>query len=237
MPKRSRGRRLVSEPVRVVAPTRVKRGKSRRMERAAMPHHDVEGEVLERRVQHLFDHAVQAMDLVDEQDIALLEVREDGRQIALCARWPGLLVVLMFAPSSLATTVASVVFLPRPRTGPREQDMIHHVAARLSRLAEDGERLLDLRLPQVVAQALRAQTAIEREIVLGERRRHRARACVDGRRAAIPPRSGARFEHEPASIPMPLSAITAFSSFAPVSSIVPLARPDNVSEAFRGARD
>ena len=75
--------------------------------------------------------------------------------------------------------------------------MIHHVAARLSRLDEDGERLLDLRLPQVVAQALRAQTAIEREIVLGERRRHRARACVDGRRAAIPPRSGARLEHEP----------------------------------------
>ena len=68
---------------------------------------------------------------------------------------------------------------------------------RKGRLDEDGERLLDLRLPPVVAQALRAQTAIEREIVLGERRRHRARACVDGRRAAIPPRSGARFEHEP----------------------------------------
>lgn len=50
--------------------------------RRPLPHHDVEGEVLERRVQHLFDHAVQAMDLVDEQDIALLEVREDGRQIA-----------------------------------------------------------------------------------------------------------------------------------------------------------
>ena len=29
-----------------------------------------------------YTHLVEAMDLVDEQDIALLEVREDGRQIA-----------------------------------------------------------------------------------------------------------------------------------------------------------
>ena len=77
-----------------------------------LPHHDVEGEVLERRVQHLFDHAVQAMDLVDEQDIALLEVREDGRQIAR-ALDGGAARRLDVRAQLVATTVASVV-LPRP---------------------------------------------------------------------------------------------------------------------------
>ena len=162
--------------------------------RRALPHHDVEGEVLERRVEHLLHHAVQTVDLVDEQDVALLEIREDGSEVARA---------LDGGPARGLDVGAQLVGhhrgergLAKPRR-PREQDVVHHIAARLGRFDEDGERLLDLRLTQVVAETLRAQAAIEREIVLGERRRHRARACVDGRRAAIPPRSGARFEHEP----------------------------------------
>src|SRR5437660_1287215 len=44
----------------------------------ALPDDHVELEVLERRVQQLLDRAGEAVDLVDEQDVALLEVGEDG---------------------------------------------------------------------------------------------------------------------------------------------------------------
>ena len=41
----------------------------------ALADDDVEPEVLERRVEDLLDRAVQAVDLVDEEDVALLERR------------------------------------------------------------------------------------------------------------------------------------------------------------------
>ena len=44
--------------------------------------HEVEGEVLHRRVEDLLDGAGEAVDLVDEEDVALLEVREDRGEVA-----------------------------------------------------------------------------------------------------------------------------------------------------------
>ena len=99
----------------------------------------------------------------------------------------GPLVVRMFAPSSLATTVASVV-LPSP--GGPENRMWSTTSWRCAGgFYENGERLLHLRLAQVVAQALRAQAAVEREVVFGQRGRHAAlgaradagRRCRTGR--------------------------------------------------------
>ena len=68
----------------MVAPTSVKRGRSRRIERAAGPlaEHDVELEVLHRRVEHLLDGAGEAVDLVDEEDVALVELGEDRGEVA-----------------------------------------------------------------------------------------------------------------------------------------------------------
>ena len=43
---------------------------------------DVELEVLHRRVEHLFDRAGQAVDLVDEEHVAVVELGEDGGQVA-----------------------------------------------------------------------------------------------------------------------------------------------------------
>src|SRR2546425_314823 len=43
--------------------------------------HDVELEVLQCRVQHLFHRPGHAVDLVHEQDVALLEVGQDGGQV------------------------------------------------------------------------------------------------------------------------------------------------------------
>ena len=50
--------------------------------RRALPEHDVELEVLHGRIQDLFHRAGEPVDLVDEQDVALVEVGEDGGQVA-----------------------------------------------------------------------------------------------------------------------------------------------------------
>jgi hypothetical protein len=48
----------------------------------ALADHDVELEVLHRRVEHLFDRARQPVDLVDEEHVAVVEIGEDGGEIA-----------------------------------------------------------------------------------------------------------------------------------------------------------
>ena len=53
-----------------------------RARRRALADHDVELVVLHRRIQHLLDHRREAMDLVDEQHIARLQIGEDRREIA-----------------------------------------------------------------------------------------------------------------------------------------------------------
>ncbi len=50
--------------------------------RGALAEDDVELEVLHRRVEHFLDHPGQAVDLVDEQDVALVEVGQHRRQVA-----------------------------------------------------------------------------------------------------------------------------------------------------------
>ena len=71
-------------PVRVVAPTSVNGGSVRRMlrRRRALADHDVELEVLHRRVEDLLHRTRQAVDLVDEQHVAVLELGEDGGEVA-----------------------------------------------------------------------------------------------------------------------------------------------------------
>jgi hypothetical protein len=44
---------------------------------------DVDAVVFERRVEHLFDVHHEAMDFVDEEDLALADVREDAGEIEL----------------------------------------------------------------------------------------------------------------------------------------------------------
>ena len=53
-----------------------------RARRRALPDHDVDLVVLHRRIEDLLDDAVEAMDLVDEQHVAGVEVGQQRRQIA-----------------------------------------------------------------------------------------------------------------------------------------------------------
>ena len=52
-----------------------------RPRRRALADHDVELEVLHRRVEHLLDRPREAVDLVDEQHVAVVEVGEDGGEV------------------------------------------------------------------------------------------------------------------------------------------------------------
>ena len=50
--------------------------------RGPLAHHDVELEVLHGRVQDLFDGPREAVDLIDEQEVAFFELGEDGGEVA-----------------------------------------------------------------------------------------------------------------------------------------------------------
>ena len=83
MPKRSRSG-VASRPARVVAPTSVngEQVDAHRARRRPLADDQVELEVFHRRVEHFLDRGLQAMDLVDEQDIPGLEVCQDCGEVA-----------------------------------------------------------------------------------------------------------------------------------------------------------
>ena len=83
MPKRPRSG-AVRRPARVVAATRVKGFSGIFMDRAPGPaaDHEVEAVVLEGGVEDLLDLGVEAVDLVDEEDLAGLERGEEGGEVA-----------------------------------------------------------------------------------------------------------------------------------------------------------
>ena len=103
--RRARARRGADYGERLERQAQAARG------RPATDHH-VDREVLHRRIEDLLDRVVEAVDLVDEQDVALVEVGQDRGQVAgPLDRRP--LVAWRFTPSSRAMMLASVV-LPRP---------------------------------------------------------------------------------------------------------------------------
>ena len=129
MPKRSRSG-VVSRPVRVVAPTSVNGGRSSVSVRAAgpWPIDDVEPEVLERRVEDLLGGAAEAVDLVDEEDVARLERGEDRGDVLPLERRPG---DRADADAELLADDVREARLAEPRRA-GEQDVVERLAARPS---------------------------------------------------------------------------------------------------------
>ena len=159
MPKRSRSGE-VSRPARVVAPTSVNGCSASLIERAAGPFadHDVELEVLHRRIEHFLDHRRQAMDLVDEQHVARLQVGQQRGEIAgpLEHRARGLAQV----HAELAGDDVRERGLAEARRA-EDQRVVERLAALHRRLHEDLELRLDLLLADVVGEPLRADGAID----------------------------------------------------------------------------
>ena len=134
----------------------------------ALADDDVERVVLHRRIEHLFHRAVEAVDLVDEEHVALVEVGEyrgkisrplDGRPARR----------LSLTPSSLAMTCASVV-LPSP--GGPESRMWSSGSSRPRAASMSTPRFSLTRVcPRYSSRCLRPQAAVYLEIVLGQRSR------------------------------------------------------------------
>ena len=158
--------------------------------RRPLAHHDVQLEIFQRRVQHLLHHAVQAVDLVDEQHVALFEVREDGGQVPRAGD---------SRPRGGADGSAQLVGHHRGERGlaqarrPREQNVVGHIAPGPGRVDHNAERFLHLGLTQVVVQPLRPQREIQFQVVFGEGGGHSPLTAL-GRRA---PRRRAALGHVP----------------------------------------
>ena len=177
MPNRSRSGPLI-RPARVVAPTTVNGLRLSRRLRALRPlaDHHVEREVLHRRVEDLLDRAVEAVDLVDEQDVALVERGEDRGEVAR---------PLDRRPARVADVHAELARDDRREGRLAEagravqQDVVGRLSPALRRLEQHVEARLDLALADVLVERARPQRRLPRRA--RRRRRRRSRGGSGGR--------------------------------------------------------
>ena len=119
----------------------------------ALPDDDVEPEVLERRVEDLLDRAVDAVDLVDEEHVALLERREDRGHVPLALeRRPG------HGAQPDAELLAHDLGERRLAEArrPDQEHVVERLAASLGRVERDRELLLRALLADEVVEPARA---------------------------------------------------------------------------------
>ena len=136
---------------------------------------DVEPEVLERRVEDLLDRAVEPVDLVDEEDVALLEAGQDRGHVALALeRRAG---DRADADAELLADDEREPRLAEPRR-PDEQHVVERLAARLRRVERDRELLLDALLADEVVEPARAERAVELVLVRPQRGRQELASIV-----------------------------------------------------------
>ena len=129
----------------------------------ALADNDVEGEVLHRRVQDLLHAPRQAVYLVDEEDLAFVQVRQDRRQVGRAfdrrpGRDPDLGVHLPgddAGEGGLAQAGRAV-----------QKDVIEGLAALDRGRNRDAQVLLDLVLADVFIQAPRAQGRFDLVVVV-----------------------------------------------------------------------
>ena len=132
-----------------------------RARRGALPHDDVELEVLHRGIEDLLDGPTEAMDLVDEEHVALVELREDRGEVA------GPLE--RGARGHVEVRAELVRDDARERglaeTGrPGEQEVVGRLPTAARRLEDDAEVLLQLGLPDELGERARPQADLEREV-------------------------------------------------------------------------
>ena len=132
----------------------------------ALAQHDVELEVLHRRVQHLFDRPRQPVDLVDEEDVALVEVGEDGGEVA--GPLDGRARRDVDAHAHLGGDDAGQRRLAQAGR-PGEQQVVGGLAPPPGGLEDDREVLLQLGLADELGQAAGPQADLVGDLVLGGR--------------------------------------------------------------------
>ena len=161
-----------------------------RTRRRPFADHDVELEVLHRRIQHFLDHGREPMDLVDEQHVARLQVGQQRGEIAgpFEHRARGLAQV----HAQLAGEDVGERGLAEAGRA-EDQRVIQRLAALDRRLHEDLHLRLDLFLADVVGEPLRADGAIDGLLFARSRGLHDAIVAHSfGRFIAAAPRPAAR---------------------------------------------
>jgi hypothetical protein len=132
----------------------VRQVECQRPRRRPLADDDVEAEVLERRIEDLLDRAVDAVDLVDEENVTQLEAGEDGGHVALSLeRRAG---DVADADAELLADDLGERRLAEPGR-PDEQDVIERLPTRLGGRERDRELLLDRFLADELVQPARAK--------------------------------------------------------------------------------
>ena len=127
--------------------------------------HHVEREVLHRRIEDLLDHVREAMDLVDEQHVALVQGREDRGQVA------GTLDRGARGGADLRTHLGGHdVGEGRLAQAGRavEEDVIDRLLAVAGGVDQDRQVLLDPILAGELVEAPRPDGRLEGDLVLGD---------------------------------------------------------------------
>ena len=118
---------------------------------------NLDAKILHRRVQALLDDRQQAVDLVDEQDVAFLQRRQDARQIAFALqRRPGRHAHL---GSHFIRQQIRERRLPQTRRT-RQKDMVERVAAAPGRLHVHRQVVDDFSLPDELVETPRAKRGV-----------------------------------------------------------------------------
>ena len=121
-------------------------------------HQNVHPEILQRRVEHLFHIRQQAVDFVDEENLARANVAENPGEVEF---------LLKHRPRG--GTERHLQFLPddggqrgfAQSRRPVEQHVVHGFAAHAGRLDGDSEVLLQLGLAREIGQTARAEARFE----------------------------------------------------------------------------
>ena len=131
--------------------------------RGAGADHDVELVVLERGVEFFFHDGLEAVDLVEEEDLAGLEVGEDSGHVALDLQGgaAGLLegYIQLVGDDGREGGFAEA-------GGAEEEDVVEGFAARLGGFKGDGELLLGFGLADELGEALGAELELDDVIVV-----------------------------------------------------------------------
>jgi hypothetical protein len=133
----------------------------------AFADHDVDLEILQRRVEDFLHHRTQAVDFIDEQHVVRFEVAEDGGKVA-CALQHRAGGLTQIDPHFGRDDVRQGGLAEPRRT--EQQHVVERFVPRPCRGHEDVELFADLGLADVFIEPLRAQRALQRVFLHAGRR-------------------------------------------------------------------
>ncbi len=137
-------------------------GKGRRARPHSLTENGVESKILESRVQRLFDDRIQAMDLIDEEDVSRGQVEKDRAERALVVdRGPG---ADLDRDAELVGDDVRERCLAETRRA-AQQHVLDGLVPATRRLEKDAEVLPHLLLTHVLAEEPGAQREVELGVV------------------------------------------------------------------------